>query len=83
MTSSIHITLIMHAILPLEHDRGQTDSRAQSQRLSVAHHSHMVDPDWIQILRKATPTVFKEVTCHCSENSYFRCVIDHKYQGPS
>ena len=51
MSPSIHITLIMHAILTLE----QTDS----QRLSVAHHSHMVIPDWIQILRKATPTCVK------------------------
>ena len=43
-------------LLPLEHDRGQTDSGARSQRLSAAHHSHMVEPDWIQILRIATPT---------------------------
>ena len=26
-------------IQALEHDRGQTDSRAQSQRLSAAHHN--------------------------------------------
>ena len=29
---------LLHALLSLEHDRGQTDPRARSQRLSAAHH---------------------------------------------
>ena len=44
--------------------------------VSSSSQSHMVNPDWIQILRKATPTCMKGkvtvyVTCQCSENSYF------------
>ena len=42
--------------------------------------SHMVDPDWIQILRKAAPTCVKgnvtvSLTWQCSENSYWLRVV--------
>ena len=65
-------------LLPLEHDHGQTDSRALAQRLS--------DPDWIHILGKQRQTCVKGkvtvyVTCQSSENRCFWRVIDHKYQA--
>ena len=70
----------------LEHDHGQTDSRARAQRLSAAHHK----VTWsilINILGKQRqPCVKGKVTvyvmCQCSENRCFWRVIDHKYQGP-
>ena len=75
-------------VLPLEHDCGQTDSRVPPQRLSTAHHK----VTWLILIRfkysianesnvylcvKGKVTV--NVTCQCSENSYFWRVIDHKY----
>ena len=47
---SIELKKKIHFIL--EHDRGQTDSQAQSQRLSAAHHKVTFDPDWIQIFNR-------------------------------
>ena len=32
------LTVHTNKLLPLEHDHGQTDSRARTQRLSAAHH---------------------------------------------
>ena len=54
---------------------------------SSSSQSHVVDPDWIHILRKQRLPCVKGkvtvyVTCQCSENRCFWRVIDHKYQGP-
>ena len=86
LTGVKHLSYLVE-LLPLEHDHGQTDSRARAQRLSAAHHkSHMVDPDWIHILGKQPLPCVKGkvtvyVTCQCSENRCFWCVIDHKYKA--
>ena len=69
-------------ILALEHDRGQTDSRARSQRLSAAHHSHMIDPDWIQILNgkgKQRLPVCKG-NGHCIRNVSVLLLVCHRSQ---
>ena len=59
-------------ILPLEHDHGQTDSRARTTIVSSSSQSHVVDPDWIHILGKQRlPCVKGKVTVckgkgHCN-----------------
>ena len=76
---------------PLDHDHGQTDSRAQAQRLSAAHHK----VTWSILIglkystaraKQRLPCVKRKVTvyvtCQCFENRCFWRVIDHKYQAP-
>ena len=78
-------------VQPLDHDHGQTDSRARAHQLSAAHHK----VTWsILIGFKYTTTKAKQrlpcvkrkvtvyVTCQCSENRCFWRDIDHKYQAP-
>ena len=60
---------------------------ANTTIVNSSSQSHMVDPDWIHILRKQCLPCVKGkvnvyVTCQCSENRCFWRVIDHKYLGP-
>ena len=75
----------------LEHDHGQTDSRARAQRLSAAHHkvtwSILIGFKYSTARVKQRLPVCKgkghcKQTCQCSENSYFWRVKDHKCQAP-
>ena len=54
-------------LLWLEHDHGQTDSRARAQRLSAAHHKVTWSILIGFIYREATPTLCKG-KCHCIRN---------------
>ena len=74
----------------MDHDHGQTDSRARAQRLSAAHHK----VTWSILIgfkystakaKQRLPCVNRKVTvyvtCQCSEKRCFWRVIDHKYQA--
>ena len=67
----------------LEHDHGQTNSRARAQRLSAAHHkvtwsiligSNIQTQEESNACLSVKGRVTVIVTCQCSENSYF-CVL--------
>ena len=68
-------------LLPLEHDHGQTNSRASSQRLSAAHPkvtwSILIGFKFFQAETESNAYLCVEgkvtvyATCQCSENSYF------------